>query len=263
MAAAAIPAISMGAQYFMNRGKNKQIGQQQQAGVAGLQNSATDLNKFGDKIGDAAGGFLGGAQKQFTSANNSLDQSANYFSPLLRGGRAAIDQHLAPERAGITETYRGAGKAIEQSGMRGGTRDLANAELNRDRAAKLALLPAVARGNAAGAMLDVGQTQGSMAAAQAGTAANLFGSATQAKGGGLAGYGAMMNNATDQWKTQQAYGNQSGAGIGSMIFDAMKSQGKKSGGGGPAFPGQTPGIAGGYPGTPGWSMPGVTAPRFG
>lgn len=247
MAAAAIPAISMGAQYFMNRGTNKRIAQQQTTATQGLQNSATDLSAFGTKLGDTAGGFLGDAQKQFGQANTSLDQSANYFSPLLRGGRAAIDQTLAPERAGITETYRGAGKALEQSGMRGGTRDVAGAELNRDRAAKLALLPSAARQGAASAMLQVGQTQGNMAATQAGTAANLFGNATQAKGVSGSGYNALLGDATDRWKTQNAAGGVAGGGIGSMIFDAIKSQGKKGGG---VLPNKGPAISG-FPGLPG------------
>lgn len=240
MAAAAVPAISMGAQYFMNRGKNKKIAAAQTAGTTGLQDSSSDLSKFGDKIGDSAGSFLGGAQKQFGAANNTLDQAGNYFSPLLRGGRAAIDQSLAPDRAAVTETYRGAGKAIEQSGMRGGTRDLANAELNRDKAGKLALLAPAARANAAGAMVQLGGAQGSLAAAQAGAGSSLFNSASAAKAGSNTGYGTLLNSADRREANQDYYANQSGSSIGSMIFDAMKSKkgglsGSKSGAGTPPY----------------------------
>lgn len=238
MAAAAIPAISMGAQYFMNRGKNKKISQARDAATAGLQTSSTELNTFGDKMGDTAGSFLGGAQKQFTSANNSLDQSANYFSPLLRGNRAAIDQTLAPERAGITETYRGAGKALEQSGMRGGTRDLASAELNRDKASKLALLPSAARAGAATSMMQLGEQQGQLAGTQAGTGAGLFSAATTAKGTGLQGYSTLLGSADARDYIQGQNAQKAGTGIGSMIFDAMKSKKKKAsdGSGGMGFP---------------------------
>jgi hypothetical protein len=182
-------------------------------------------------MGDAAGSFLGGAQKQFTSANNSLDQSANYFSPLLRGNRAAIDQTLAPERAGITETYRGAGQALEQSGMRGGTRDLATAELNRDKASKLALLPSAARAGAADSMMKLGGEQGQLAGTQANTGANLFNAATGSKGTGAQGYGALLQSADRREYVQGQNAKEAGTGIGSMIFDAMKSKKGKSSGG--------------------------------
>lgn len=245
MAAAAIPAISMGAQYFMNRGKNKKIAAAQDAATAGLQTSSQDLNKFGDKMGDTAGSFLGDAQKQFGRANTSLDASANYFSPLLRGGRAAIDQTLAPERAGITETYRGAGKALEQSGMRGGTRDLASAELNRDRASKLALLPSAARAGAAESMMKLGGEQGNLAATQAGTGANLYGGAATAKGTGAYGYNALLGSADRREYVQGQNAQTAGTGIGSMIFDAIKSKQGKSAGGGSGGGGMIGGLGNG------------------
>jgi hypothetical protein len=252
MAAAAIPAISLGAQYFMNRGKNKQISQNQSAATTGLQGSATDLSKFSGTLGNAGTAFLGDAQKNFGKAGTSFDAAGSYFSPVLSGSRGAMDAALAPERAGITDTYRGAGKAVES--MRGGTGDLARAELNRDRAGKLALLPSQARQTAATGMLQVGQGRGNLATAQAGTGTGIFGQATGAKAASAQAYSNLFSGANRQSETQAAYGNQSGGAIGSMIFDALKSGGKKVGGGksaGTAAP----------TGQSFWG--GVTAPTFG
>lgn len=229
MAAAAVPAISMGAQYFMNRGQNKRTNTALDASTTGLQGSATDLSKFGDTLGGKAGGFLGDAQKSFGAANQSFGAANNYFSPVLNGGRAAIDQTLAPERAMITDTYRGADKALD--GMRGGTRDLAKAELNRDRAGKLALLGPAARANAADATMKLGGMQSQNAATQAGTGGNLMGQAAGAKIGSSNAYGQLFSGANQQSYINQQNGKEGSHAIGNMIFDAVKSKKPKAGGG--------------------------------
>lgn len=250
MAAAAIPAISLGAQFFANRGAKKRNDQALNTATTGLQGSATDLSGLGTKLGDTAGSFLGDAQKNFGRAGTALDQSQNYFSPLLAGSRGAIDQTLAPDRAMITDTYRGAGKALEQSGMRGGTRDLASAELNRDRAGKLALLGPAARANAATSMQGVSQQRAGMAGQQAGVGAGLFGQAVGAKGGAVPAYATLFSGANQRDLMQGQYNNQAGSAIGSMIFDAVKSRGSKGGGGAPGVGGASAfaGMAGGKAG---------------
>lgn len=229
MAAAAVPAISLGAQYFMNRGKNKKIDSALNTATTGLQSSASDLSGFGNKLASTGSPLLGDAQKSLTGASSAYNQVGSYMSPILSGSRGAMNQALAPDLAAITDTYRGAGKAIENSGMRGGTRDLATAELNRDRAGKLALLPAQARANAASGMMDVGQGKANVGATQAGAGGNLFGQATSAKQGATSGYGTLFGGALQQQQQQQGQNSQAAGAIGSMIFDAVKSKGSKGG----------------------------------
>lgn len=234
MAAAAVPAISLGAQYFLNRGANKRTDTALNTATTGLQKSATDLSGYGDKLASTASPVLGQAQKSLASAGTAYDQVGSYLSPILQGSRGAVNQALAPDLAAITETYRGAGKSLEQSGLRGGTRDLAMAELNRDKAGKLALLPTQARAGAASGLMDVGQGRAQIGATQAGTAGNLFGQATSAKQGATGAYGTLFGGAQRQSEQLQEKNAGAGGAIGSMIFDAVKSKGGKSKGGTPA-----------------------------
>lgn len=176
--------------------------------------------------------MLGQSQKSLSAAGGAYDQVGSYLSPILSGSRGAVNQALAPDLAAITETYRGAGKALEQSGMRGGTRELATAELNRDRAGKLALLPSQARASAASAMMDVGTGHAGVGATQAGAAGNLFNAATHAKTGTTNAYGTLFHGANQQQDLLQRRTQGSGSAIGSMIFDAVKSRGGKSKGAG-------------------------------
>lgn len=240
MAAAAVPAISLGAQYFMSRGKNRQIGQQIGAATTGLQRSGDELGRFAGTLGNQGTAFLGDAQKSFGRANTAFDQSQNYFAPILGGSRAAIDQTLAPERAQITDTYRGATRALDTSGVRGGSRDLATAELNRDRAGRLALLPGAARANAATGMAQLGQARAGAATQQAGVGGGLTGQSVQARGGAASAYGGLFGGNVRREESINAAGQESGGAIGRMIFDALKTSGKKGGAGGggaggPAF----------------------------
>lgn len=234
MAAAAVPAISLGAQYFLNRGANKRTDTALNTATTGLQKSATDLGKYGDTLTGTASPVLGQAQKSLAGAGAAYDQVGSYLSPILQGSRGAMNQALAPDLAAITETYRGAGKSLEQSGLRGGTRDLAMAELNRDKAGKLALLPTQARQGAASGMLDVGQGRAGVGATQAATAGNLFGQATNAKQGATGAYGTLFSGAQRQSENLQEKNAGAGGAIGSMIFDTVKSKGGKSKGGTPA-----------------------------
>lgn len=247
MAAAAVPAISLGAQYFLNRGANKRTNTALDAATKGLQGAGTDLSGYGNKLAASGSPLLGEAQKSLTKAGTSYDQVGSYLSPILNGGRGAINQALAPDLAAITETYRGAGKSLES--VRGAQGDVARAELNRDKAGKLALLPSMARQNAAQGVMEVGKGQAGIGATQANAAGNIFANATAAKQGATNAYGALYGGAQNQALAQQAQNNQAGGAIGSMIFDAVKSKGGKSGARG-VLPNSGPAIKG-YPGLPG------------
>jgi len=214
----------------MNRGQNKQNQQTLQSATTGLQGSAADLSGFGGKLGEQAGGFLGDAQKTFRGANTQFNQAGDYYNRILSGNRGALDSVLAPDRAAITDTYRGAEKGLDR--LQGGTRDLAFAELNRDRAGKLALLPSMARTAAAGGALDAGQGLTGVAGSQAGTGTTLTGQAVGAKGGSAGAYGNLFQGANYRSALQQQMDRETNQSIGTMIFDALKSRKPKAGSGG-------------------------------
>lgn len=229
MAAAAVPAISLGAGYFMNRGANRRTTATLQSGAKGLQDSASTLSGTGAQLGARAGGFLGDAQQSLTRASGSVGAASNYFSPILSGSRGAMDQALAPDRAMITDTYRGAERGLRD--VRGGTGDLARAELNRDRAGRLSLLGPSARASAANGMLQVGGAQGQIGATQAGVGTNLFGQSVSAHQGAANAQGNLFSGGNWRDAQNQAGNRESSSAIGSMIFDAIRSRGSKPGGG--------------------------------
>lgn len=239
MAAAAVPAISLGAQYFMNRGKNRQINSALTSATTGLQGSASNLTRTAGTLGDQSGAFLGGAARGFQGANTAFDQSQNYFAPIAAGNRAAIGASLAPERAEITDTYRGAEKALDRTNLRGGSRDLASAELNRDRAGRLSLLAPVARANAAGALGQLGSARAGAAGTEGGVGTALSGQGVAAQVGSSNAYGQLFGGASRQRENMDNAEMAGNSAIGRMIFDALKSGKPKGGGSSPGGPGAT------------------------
>jgi hypothetical protein len=153
----------------------------------------------------------------------AMGQAAAYYSPLVSGSRGAINQTLAPERASITDIYRGASKSLDRAGVRGGSRDLAEAELARDRAGKLSTLAPAARMGAAEALGGLGATQ-----TQAGL--QTTGQGVGAKSAGMQGlssiYGPQANRAWLEAQNAQ----ETNKGMGGMIFDALKAGSGKKGG---------------------------------
>lgn len=148
----------------------------------------------------------------------AVQSSLGYYGTLLRGNRAAMSEATAGPRAALTDTYRGAERSLERSGVRGATRDLASAELSRDRAGKIASLVTGVQPGAASALSDIGTNlvgQGNTAFSNAG---NLF--------SGLLGEG-FANR-----KYARSEGEKAGSSIGSFLFDILSGFGKGGGGGG-------------------------------
>lgn len=163
----------------------------------------------------------------------ALQKSLGYYQTLLGGNRAAMSLATAGPRASITDTYRGAARTLEQSGVRGGARDVATEELARDKAGKIAGLTAGVQPGAAGALADIGS--------------NLTGQGTTA----LNAAGGVWQNLLGEGQKNRVYGRQegekAGTSIGSLLFDVLSgSFGKKNkvvspyGGGGAGDQGPSP-----------------------
>lgn len=260
MAAAAVPAISLGAQYFLNRGTSRRNAQNLAGATTGLQGSASSLGTLGQTLGTQAGSFLGDAQKTLMGAAGAYRAPGAYYGRILGGDRGAIDSVLSPDRAVITETYRGAGKALDRMPA-GGGKDLAAAELNRDRAGKLALLPGQARANAAQGALQVGAGLQGVGATQSGTGSALSSQGVTARGAGASAYNALYGGAINQDQFAQTQNRGTGDAIGRMIFDSVQQSGKKPGGRAGAAAGAAPAGPAGSTGGGFWG--GVTPPTFG
>lgn len=179
-----------------------------QSAGAGLQQSGTQLTQAG-----------------MPAANQAL----GYYQTLLGGNRAQMGLATAAPRSAITEGYRGAERSLEHSGIRGAAGDLAKAELNRDRAGKVAGLTAGVQPMAAAAMADLGT--------------NLIsqGGSRQASAGSL--YQSLLGQGANNRMYARQEGEKAGTGIGGFLFDILSSFGGGSGGkkGMPGLPGGSSG----------------------
>lgn len=111
-----------------------------------------------------AAGQLGTNGQQAWQRGNDLQQApGQYFQTLLSGNRAAMSQAIAGPAAQITGNYRGAQRALDQSGVRGAARDVAVGDLNRDRVSKIAGLTTGMQPYAAEQLTSMGQQQQALA----------------------------------------------------------------------------------------------------
>jgi hypothetical protein len=174
---------------------------EEMAALAGMQGNAGQLTDSGMDLMDRGMPWT--------------DQAGTYWSTLLKGNRAQMAQATAAPRAAITDIYRGAESNLERSGVRGAARDVAAAELGRDRASKIAGLTTGVQPAAATALADMGE------------------STTRTGAGMLETSGNMWGNLLDGGFANRKYGRQEGEKFGSsmgrLIFDILSSSGRKAG----------------------------------
>ena len=184
-------------------------------------------------IGSLAGGLIGGgggsgAQAGLAPAisgltNNAsffsrtgaplLSSAASYYQKLLGNSRSALQTAVAPVTNQIADTYNGARGQLDYSGVRGATKDMAVANLARDKAGAIAGVPFQARAGAASAAAGLGTNLGSLST---GSLSPLLGTGEQSR----------------QFNTGQ--GNLQGEALGGMFAQLLKGLGGKGGGSGPA-----------------------------
>ena len=180
----------------------------------------------------AASGLTQQGQTLTNTGLPAVQKSLGYYQTLLSGSRAAMAQATAGTRNALTDTYRGAERGLEHSGIRGGSRDLAAAELNRDRAGKIAGLTTGVQPGAAAALMEGGSElvgQGTTTMANAGSLWS-----------GLLGQG--FQNRT----YARGEGEKAGKGIGSLLFDILSGFGGGQRGGGAGMPGLPGGTSGSF-----------------
>lgn len=202
---------------------------QMQAAQTGATGAATTLGSQGSTLFNTGTGLI----KQGTS---TLSQPSNYFSALLSGNRALQSQAIAAPRAAITDTYAGAARSLEESGVRGAARDQAKADLSKQRAGQIGSLITGVQPGAASALTGIGGTQIGAGTSVAGT-----GTSATAGSGNIFSNLLGINQNQAQFATQQ--GNQFGSNFGSFLFDILNGMGKgKGGGGGRGMPDLTSGL---------------------
>ncbi|HEX5579104.1 MAG TPA: hypothetical protein VFY43_05500 [Candidatus Limnocylindria bacterium] len=167
---------------------------EEQAALTGAQGAAGNLGQYGNEA--------------WRSGRETLQAPGQYFKTLLSGNRAAMSQAIAGPAAQLTGNYRGAARALDQQGVRGAARDVAVADLNRDRVSKIAGLTTGMQPYAAEQLKSLGETQQALAPGMLGTSGSIY--------SGLLGQGA--NN--------RAYARQEGEKTAKAIGGLARSAGE-------------------------------------
>jgi len=157
----------------------------------------------------------------FDIGKPALEQATSFFGNLASGSKGVLAAATSAEQQAIGSTFRGAKQNILETG-RGGTRDLALANLSRDRAATQAsLIPAV-RSNAAAALANIG---GSASSVASGNTSSVFGQVGSA----------LQTGRINQFGVQAGVQQTAGAGVGNFLFDLARNSGSKNSGQGRDF----------------------------
>lgn len=137
-------------------------------------------------------------------AGPAFTETSDYYRQLLHGNRAAMTTALAPEITSITELARGAERGLDR-GPAGPQRDVAKAELGRQKVGQIGSLFPQARAAGAAGLTNLG----SLAMGGAGNAANIYQSLLSGQ------------RADRQFQAEEQ--GQLGEGLGSLLTDFYKA----------------------------------------
>ncbi len=145
------------------------------------KSAAAQAAKLSPAEQTAQGGAQTGAAKLQSSGSAQLDTGAetqkpatNYYDTLLHGNRAEMAGATAAPKAQLTDVYAGAQRNLDQTGVRGAQKDVASADLNKNRAAGIASLVTGVQPAAAGALTSIGQTQQAQGGAMVGSSNSTY-----------------------------------------------------------------------------------------
>lgn len=182
-----------------------------QTGAAGeLSATGADLTKSG--------------QAATQTGLSTMAPAATYFGSLLRGNRALQSQAVAGARGGITDTYRGAERSLEKSGVRGASHDVASGELARQKAGQISSLITGVQPGAASALAGIGGEQAGI-----GTTQTAQGGARTGAAGSM--YGNIVTGGQGNRQSAFNIGNEEGTRVGNAFGQFVAGIGSYYGGG--------------------------------
>ena len=166
----AIPLIVMGVSAATSAYQARKQGQANKQAI-GLQQQQLDRQSA---LGQEISGF---ARNQMNMGGPALQKAMEYYTKLATGDRAAIGSQLAPDIAAVTEASGGAERGLTARMAAGPGRDRAIADLYRQRAGQIGLMPFQARANANQQLGTMGQNLMQGAQNAYGAASNAFSNA--------------------------------------------------------------------------------------
>jgi hypothetical protein len=162
--------------------------------------AASAQNAVAQQQSDLAKELMGQGQSEYNMGAPALSKAMQYYTTLATGGRGAISNALAPSMNALADTYGGAEKGMNERMAPGPTRDRAIAELYRQKAGQMGLMPFQARQGAIGQLGTMGQGLMTEGGKTMQSASGVFNSSGQMSG--TAG-----QNQANAWG---AYGNMAG-----------------------------------------------------
>jgi hypothetical protein len=182
--------------------------------------SLTGAQGAGSALAGMGRGLYGTGTGMVRQGQTTLAQPTSYYQKLLGGNRALASQAVAAPRTQISDVYRGAERNLEQSGVRGASRDVAKGEIARQRAGQISSLITGVQPGAAGALTSIGENQTTQGAGIAGQGVGATGAA-----GGL--FSGLLGQGTANRQYARGEGEKFGSGFGGLIFDILNAGLKK------------------------------------
>ena len=181
----------------------------------------------------------------FGKAMPALTNTLNYYQTLMgKGGRTAAYAATAPAAENVSSVYGGAANNLLRSGVQGGERDTALADLNREKAGQMSRLVTGVQPMAAQGLAGLGTSLLGGAGSFEGGASGIYGNQTamgaanrklglQAGGQTSAGFGGLIAQLMNIYKGKNVTSGMTGK-SGSLLFDnsyGPQQQGGDYGGG--------------------------------
>ena len=212
--------------HFLSKKLGKPPALTQQGGQAqtGLFGNAGALQGAGQSLLAGGTAMRGAGMAEFNKGGADLDAAGGYLRSIVNGGNAAATAAVAPQIGQITSAYRGAQSSLDRSGIRGAGRDVAEAEMGREKAGRISDLVIAQRPGAVAGLAQLAQGR-----QQAGL--NLTGQGLQSSSAGLGAYGAASGPlgaiyGGEARRAEIGAANQAEIGklFANIIFDMLKGQ---------------------------------------
>lgn len=242
MAAAALPAAMTAAKvggtalagHLLAKkfGKPPALTPQGQQAQTGLQGISSELRGAGAGMLGVGGDLRAGGQREIGRGGADLDVAGGYLRSLVGGGAGAATAAAAPQVANITAAYRGARAGLQRSSLQGANRDLAEAELGRERAGAISGVILNQRPQAVQQLMQLGQGRQQVGLGQIGAGNQASGIGVGALGGSAGPLGTIYQG--EQRRAEQGAENSAAIGrlFANLIFDMVRGGGNGGSGGG-------------------------------
>lgn len=212
MPALIVPAIMAATSAYSAYKTGKAASAAQKASEAQMGQAAG----LGNQQAALAGREENRANQLFQTGMPQAMSAGNYWQTLLGGNRAAMAQATAGPRGALTDQYRGAERGLERSGIRGGARDLATAQLSRDRAGQIAGLTTGVQPGAAANLAGLGTSL-------IGAGTQNLGLASSTLGGAGSLFGHLAGLGQQGYQFQQGRSDEANAALGRSLFELLNA----------------------------------------